>query len=79
MSLRAQNSLTSKNASLEHSLGEMSLGDVEGETEINQSEEAQTPSPPLSPSASDILEPDSALVSQSTETAWREVTVTGGE
>lgn len=64
---------------------EASLPDGEQEAEpdaadVNQSEEAPaTPSPPLSPAASDISEPQSNLVNQSQEPTWREVTVSGGE
>lgn len=48
--------------------------------EVNQPVEAPaTPSPPLSPAASDISEPQSSLVNQSQEPTWREVTVSGGE
>lgn len=58
-------------------------GETEAEqdtAEVNQSEEAPaTPSPPLSPVASDISEPQSTLVNQSQESAWREVTVSGGD
>ena len=58
-------------------------GETEAEqdtAEVNQSEEAPaTPSPPLSPAASDISEPQSTLVNQSQESAWREVAVSGGD
>ncbi|XP_017890901.1 dentin sialophosphoprotein-like isoform X2 [Ceratina calcarata] len=49
--------------------------------DANTSEDVPaTPSPPLSSAASDISEPrSSTLVNQSQESAWREVTVTGGE
>lgn len=64
---------------------EASLLDCDPEADHNAAEVSQpddapaTPSPPLSPAASDISEPQSTLVSQSQEPAWREVTVSGGE
>ncbi|KZC10125.1 5'-AMP-activated protein kinase subunit gamma-2 [Dufourea novaeangliae] len=82
ISLRAQDSVSKAPSSVQ---SEASLADGEQETEVdaakvNQSEEAPaTPSPPLSPAASDISEPQSNLVNQSQEPAWREVTVSGGE
>lgn len=82
ISLRAQDSLskTSSSVQLEASLPD---GEHEAEpdaAEVNQSEGAPaTPSPPLSPAASDISEPQSNLINQSQEPAWREVTVSGGE
>lgn len=84
ISLRAQDCNVLKAPSSVPS--EASIVDGEAETEqdsadVNQSEEALTlPSPPLSPAASDIIsEPQSTLVNQSQESAWREVTVSGGE
>nr|XP_031848505.1 uncharacterized protein LOC116433964 isoform X2 [Nomia melanderi] len=82
ISLRAQDSLSKAPSSVQL---EASLPDGEQEAEpdaadVNQSEEAPaTPSPPLSPAASDISEPQSNLVNQSQEPTWREVTVSGGE
>ncbi|XP_076646407.1 SNF4/AMP-activated protein kinase gamma subunit isoform X1 [Halictus rubicundus] len=82
ISLRAQDSLSKTPSSVQL---EASLPDGEQEAEpdaaeVNQSEGAPaTPSPPLSPAASDMSEPQSNLVNQSQETAWREVTVSGGE
>ncbi|XP_054004830.1 dentin sialophosphoprotein [Hylaeus anthracinus] len=82
ISLRAQDSVSKAPSSVQ---SEASLPDGEQEAEqdaadVNQSEEAPaTPSPPLSPAASDISEPQSTLVNQSQEPAWREVTVSGGE
>ncbi|XP_033211898.1 uncharacterized protein LOC117169575 [Belonocnema kinseyi] len=84
ISLRAQDSATSKAPSSAHS--ESSLADVEVDpdqdvTSTSQRDQAPvTPSPPLSPTASDISEPHSTLVNnQSQEASWREVTVSGGE
>nr|XP_033323720.1 serine-rich adhesin for platelets-like isoform X2 [Megalopta genalis] len=82
ISLRTQDSLSKNPSSVQL---EASLPDGEQEAEpdaaeVNQSEEAPaTPSPPLSPAASDMSEPQSNLVNQSQEPAWREVTVSGGE
>ncbi|XP_014473094.1 PREDICTED: dentin sialophosphoprotein [Dinoponera quadriceps] len=83
ISLRAQDTALSKAPSSAQSEASLT-GDGETEqdaAEGNRSEEAPTtPSPPLSPAASDISEPQSTLVSQTTqEAAWREVTVSGGE
>lgn len=82
ISLRAQDSALSKDpsaAQLETSL----TGDsetVQDVVEGNRSEETPaTSSPPLSPAASDISEPQSTLVNQAQEPTWREVTVSGGE
>ena len=83
ISLRAQDSVTSKPPSSANS--ESSLADVEAEVDqevidISQVEQASaTLSPLLSPTESDISEPQSALVNQSQEPSWREVTVSGGE
>ena len=84
ISLRAQDSIASKAPSSLQS--EASIPDGEAEVteqdtaEVNESEVViETPSPPLSPATSDISEPQSALVNQSQESAWREVTVSGGE
>lgn len=82
ISLRAQDSISKAPSSVQ---SEASIPDGETEAEqdtaeVNQSEEAPaTPSPPLSPVASDISEPQSSLVNQSQESAWREVTVSGGD
>ncbi|KAF3427346.1 hypothetical protein E2986_10659 [Frieseomelitta varia] len=82
ISLRAQDSMSKAPSSVQ---SEASIPDGETEAEqdtveVNQSEEAPaTPSPPLSPAASDISEPQSTLVNQSQESAWREVTVSGGD
>ncbi|XP_076624673.1 SNF4/AMP-activated protein kinase gamma subunit isoform X2 [Colletes latitarsis] len=82
ISLRAQDSLSKAPSSVQ---SEASLPDGEQEAEqdaaeVNQPDEAPaTPSPPLSPATSDISEPQSTLVAQSQESAWREVTVSGGE
>ncbi|XP_043584147.1 serine-rich adhesin for platelets isoform X1 [Bombus pyrosoma] len=82
VSLRAQDS-TSKAPSSVQSEASIPDGEAEAEqdtAEVNQSEEAPaTPSPPLSPAASDISEPQSTLVNQSQESAWREVAVSGGD
>ncbi|XP_017761085.1 PREDICTED: 5'-AMP-activated protein kinase subunit gamma-1 isoform X4 [Eufriesea mexicana] len=82
ISLRAQDSLSKAPSSVQ-SEASIPDGDAEAEqdtAEVNQSEEAPaTPSPPLSPAASDISEPQSTLVNQSQESAWREVTVSGGD
>lgn len=48
-----------------------------GTTEIENTN--ATPSPPLSPAASDTSETQSGLVNQSQESPWREVAVSGGE
>ncbi|KAK0090186.1 hypothetical protein PV326_004211, partial [Microctonus aethiopoides] len=48
-----------------------------GTTEVENTN--ATPSPPLSPAASDTSETQSALVNQSQESPWREVAVSGGE
>ncbi|XP_017797521.1 PREDICTED: dentin sialophosphoprotein-like isoform X2 [Habropoda laboriosa] len=83
ISLRAQNSNASKAPSSVQSEASIADGDADADqdaAEVNQSEEAPaTPSPPLSPAATDISEPQSTLVNQSQESAWREVTVSGGE
>nr|XP_012148371.1 PREDICTED: dentin sialophosphoprotein isoform X5 [Megachile rotundata] len=83
ISLRAQDSITSKAPSSAQSESSIPDGEAEGDqdtAEVTQPEEATaTPSPPLSPATSDISEPQSALVNQSQESAWREVTVSGGE
>ncbi|XP_076181984.1 SNF4/AMP-activated protein kinase gamma subunit isoform X2 [Ptiloglossa arizonensis] len=83
ISLRAQDSVSTKAPSSVQSEASLPDGEQEAEqdaAEVNQSEEAPaTPSPPLSPAASDISEPQSALVNQSQEPTWREVTVSGGE
>ncbi|XP_060812814.1 serine-rich adhesin for platelets-like [Bombus pascuorum] len=82
VSLRAQDSASKAPSSVQ---SEASIPDGETEAEqdtaeVNQSEEAPaTPSPPLSPAASDISEPQSTLVNQSQESAWREVAVSGGD
>ncbi|XP_032673861.1 dentin sialophosphoprotein [Odontomachus brunneus] len=83
ISLRAQDTALSKAPSSAQSEASFT-GDGETEqdaAEGNRCEEAPaTPSPPLSPAASDISEPQSTLVSQATqEPTWREVTVSGGE
>ncbi|XP_043288182.1 dentin sialophosphoprotein isoform X2 [Venturia canescens] len=79
VSLRAQDSIPSK-AQSEASLGE-DEPEVDNEAiETNQTVEVPgTPSPPLSPAASDISETQSSMVNQPSETSWREVTVSGGE
>ncbi|XP_076748563.1 SNF4/AMP-activated protein kinase gamma subunit [Xylocopa sonorina] len=83
VSLRAHDSNVSKASNSVQS--DVSIPDGETEVEqdaadVNQSEEAPaTPSPPLSPAASDISEPQSSLVNRTQESAWREVTVSGGE
>ncbi|XP_076231023.1 SNF4/AMP-activated protein kinase gamma subunit [Calliopsis andreniformis] len=82
ISLRAQDSVSKAPSSVQ---SEASLADGEQEAEQNTAEVNQpveapaTPSPPLSPAASDISEPQSTLVNQSQEPTWREVTVSGGE
>lgn len=60
---------------------EVSLADDEPEAETNDANQIDvpTPSPPLSPAASDISEPQTTLVNQTQEPTWREVAVTGGE
>lgn len=83
ISLRAQDTALSKAPSSAQSEASLT-GDGETEQDVaegNRCEEAPaTPSPPLSPAASDISEPQSTLVSQATqEPTWREVTVSGGE
>ncbi|XP_033364213.1 serine-rich adhesin for platelets [Bombus vosnesenskii] len=82
VSLRAQDSMSKAPSSVQ-SEASIPDGEVEAEqdtAEVNQSEEAPaTPSPPLSPAASDISEPQSTLVNQSQESAWREVAVSGGD
>ncbi|XP_076295856.1 SNF4/AMP-activated protein kinase gamma subunit isoform X3 [Lasioglossum baleicum] len=82
ISLRAQDSLskTPSSVQLEASLPDGEQDAEPDAAEVNQSEGAPaTPSPPLSPAASDMSEPQSNLVNQSQEPAWREVTVSGGE
>ena len=82
ISLRVQDSVSKAPSSVQ---SEASLPDCDPEADQNVAEASQpddapaTPSPPLSPAASDISEPQSTLVSQSQEPAWREVTVSGGE
>lgn len=83
ISLRAQDTALSKAPSSAQSEASLT-GDGETEQDAGEgirSEEAPaTPSPPLSPAASDISEPQSTLVSQAAqEPTWREVTVSGGE
>lgn len=83
ISLRAQDPTLSKAPSSAQSEASLT-GDGEAEQDAadgNRSEGAPaTPSPPLSPAASDISEPQSTLVNQTAqEPTWREVTVSGGE
>ncbi|CAL1679412.1 unnamed protein product [Lasius platythorax] len=91
ISLRAHDSLLSKapsSAQSETSLpdGEVEQQDAAETIHRNRSEEAPaTPSPPLSPVTSDLSEPQSTLVNQSQDAAWRDVInicvsgVSGGE
>lgn len=85
VSLRERDSVTSKGPSSAPS--EASLldhGDTDAAQEGDKADSGQadeepraTPSPPLSPTTSDIS--DHLLVNQSQEATWREVTVSGGE
>ncbi|XP_050454720.1 dentin sialophosphoprotein-like isoform X4 [Cataglyphis hispanica] len=91
ISLRAHDSLLSKapnSAQLETLLpdGDVEQQDAAETIDHNRSEEAPaTPSPPLSPVTSDLSEPQSTLVNQSQDAAWRDVInicvsgVSGGE
>lgn len=83
VSLRAQDSIPSKAPSSAQSEASLGEDEPEGDSEAietNQTVEAPgTPSPPLSPAASDTSETRSSMVKQPSETSWREVTVSGGE
>ncbi|XP_066603714.1 uncharacterized protein SNF4Agamma isoform X2 [Prorops nasuta] len=93
VSLRARDASLSKDDSIAHSLTSLADGETEAEHTVDACKDAEnaaeesnqvgqppsTPSPPLSPAASDISEPQSTVVSQSQEPSWREVTVSGGE
>ncbi|KAL6430655.1 hypothetical protein ACFW04_006916 [Cataglyphis niger] len=91
ISLRAHDSLLSKapnSAQLETLLpdGDVEQQDAAETIDHNRSEEAPaTPSPPLSPVTTDLSEPQSTLVNQSQDAAWRDVInicvsgVSGGE
>uniref|UniRef100_A0A0C9RVW0 Prkag2_1 protein n=1 Tax=Fopius arisanus TaxID=64838 RepID=A0A0C9RVW0_9HYME len=70
ISLRAQDSLSSTKV-LSSAQSEASLADEE--------QPDASPSPPLSPAASDTSELQPSLVNSSQETSWREVAVSGGE
>ncbi|XP_046614335.1 dentin sialophosphoprotein isoform X1 [Neodiprion virginianus] len=92
LSLRDKDSGTSKEPSLAASeVSLVDHGDTEGDEDADKADNNRTtavavaeeqvtrriPSPPLSPTASDIS--DHLLVTQSQEPTWREVTVSGGE
>ncbi|XP_046420799.1 dentin sialophosphoprotein isoform X3 [Neodiprion fabricii] len=92
LSSRDKDSGTSKEPSLAASeVSLVDHGDTEGDEDADKADNNRTtavavaeeqvtrriPSPPLSPTASDIS--DHLLVTQSQEPTWREVTVSGGE
>jgi len=90
ISLRAHDSLLSKAPSSAQSETSLPDGEVEqrrdaAETMDRSEEGLATPSPPLSPVTSDLSEPQSTLVNQSQDAAWRDVInicvsgVSGGE
>lgn len=91
ISLRTHDSLLSKAPSSAQSETSLPDGEIEQRDAVemidrNRSEEGPaTPSPPLSPVTSDLSEPQSTLVNQSQDAAWRDVInicvsgVSGGE
>lgn len=85
ISLRAHDSLLSKASSSAQSKTSLPDGEDAAEMMDRSEKGLATPSPPFSPVTSDLSEPQSTLVNQSQDAAWRDVInicvsgVSGGE